>query len=211
MRPTLLQSKPWSVYVERVARAAARRLDTKCLTLSIQTSEPSRPSIPSISTSSTPGIRAERFRPCLAKWMATVRVGSHVVTSAGDVRHHATSTAREDRFERSPLVGRRPLVDVDSGRPVALAHRPRRVDHESRVRSVEGDGAEPPALDREHHRDVARPFRRPRHGPAPGVSRAEQARAEDLAVAVLEILALDCPRLRHAHPPAVDGRGHRTT
>src|SRR5207245_10485749 len=46
----------------------------------------------------------------------------------------------------------------------------------------------------------SRPFRRPRHGPAPGVSRAEQARAEDLAVAVLEILALDRPRLRHAHP-----------
>src|SRR3989442_1362272 len=40
------------------------------------------------------------------------------------------------------------------------------------------------------------------------VARSEEARAQDLAVAVLEVLALDPPRLRHRRllPPAQRGR-----
>src|SRR6266511_2895340 len=82
--PRLCQGNPWSRYGPRVARAAARREETGCLTLSIQLSVPGcRPSIPSSSQSRMPPpILAHRLRPSLPTSMDAVRVGSLRVTMA---------------------------------------------------------------------------------------------------------------------------------
>src|SRR2546429_159527 len=82
----LFQTKPWSRYVMRVARAAASRLETGWRTLSIQHSVPgARPSMPSISTSRMSPMRAQRRRPFLPNSIGAMRVARPEQARAQDL------------------------------------------------------------------------------------------------------------------------------
>src|SRR5437899_5739921 len=125
-----------------------------------------------------------------------------------DDARDATGAAGEDLLERPALVVAGPFIYVSPDGPVPVAHRAGSVDCERRGCVTQVHRAVVPPGDPEDQGDVAVALGRS-GGRAPlRVARSEEARAQDLAVAVLEVLALDPPRLRHRRllPPAQRGR-----
>src|SRR5436190_9357070 len=111
----------------------------------------------------------------------------------------------EDLLERPPLVLPRPGIHVRADGPVPVAHGAGRVDGERGGGVTEVHRGVVPARDPEDQGDVAVPLGRSGDGAALRVARPEEARAQDLAVAVFEVLAFDPPRLRHRRLPDPDG------
>ena len=95
----------------------------------------------------------------------------------------AAGGAGQDVAQSLALALVRGLVDVHRYSPAALAHNCRRVDEQDRVEAVERDAILLPPLDvHDEGYLAALVIGRPRHG-------GGDARTEDVAVAVLEILA----------------------
>ena len=96
------------------------------------------------------------------------------------------SRAAEDGAERRGLLVVGALVDVGSQRPVALSHEARRVADHGNVEPVQRHVAVAALIDVEDERNVAHALARPRRERRAG---RDEARAHDVAIAVLEIVA----------------------
>src|SRR2546426_724099 len=115
----------------------------------------------------------------------------------------AAGVTGEDLFQRAALPVARPLVEVSADGPVSLAHRAGGVDDERGMGAAE---VEPPiltSLDAEDQGYVAVTLGRSRRCAASRVARPQETGTQNLAVAVLEVLAFDPPGLCHGsrQPP----------
>ena len=125
----------------------------------------------------------------------------HLSDQGCEVRHHTSGRAGEDRLQRFALSVICLVVDVEGDLPVPLGHRARRPRDQGDIQPVQRDLPEAAVIDVEAEGDLARALGRCRGHRLAG---REQAGANDIAVAVLEVLAANLPsRLScsHCEPP----------
>jgi hypothetical protein len=110
--------------------------------------------------------------------------------------HRSPALTAGDRAQGLALRRRRPLVHDDAHGPVARDHWPRRVQQDGKAQIVEHGVPVAAAVDVEDETGVAEAL-----GGRRGQAR-RGARADEVAAAGLEVLAVDLPlSIRHDHPP----------
>src|ERR1700756_4236127 len=111
--------------------------------------------------------------------------------------HGPALVAAQDRLERRglPVVGA--LVDVSREGPVAVRHGPRRVADHGDVEAVERHPVVAAPVDVEGKRYVAHALARPRRQGRGGRGEGGE---DNVAVAVLEVVAGQLPFLLRRHP-----------
>ena len=118
-------------------------------------------------------------------------------------RHRTTLGTAEDRAERCGLLFIGALIDIGCKRPVAVSHGARRMANDCNIEPVQRYFAVVALVDVEDERNITYALARPRRQRRAG---RNEARAHDIAVAVLKIIARQVPFLLRRHIFLLFGR-----